>query len=269
MNYLVRITVIFLFTFSSVYTIAQAYEPPGPKMTQNVLKKFINTHLVYPTTAFNNKTQGVVKIEFTVNKEGIIESRKVIGSVSQGVDSAALSLFDLILWEPAYSYGKAIEGEGEFKIRYSVSKYESIVKKRGYDQLPSPADSVDTSGKIYVIKSLDVVPKAQLDSNYISVQDFILKNIVFPESAAKVEISGVVKLKLVIETSGLPSNIMVIEPVGGGCTEEAIRIVQLIKWMPGFKDGQAVRTCFNISIRFDPADQLKNKHIPSQTNTSM
>jgi TonB family protein len=238
-------------------------------MTNNVLKKFINTHLVYPPEALQNNEQGVVKIEYYIDKEGHITSKKVVSSVSPQIDSSALHLFDLILWKPAYYYGKPREGQGEFKIKYNVGRYESLVKKRGYDQLPEPFENIDGSGKIFTLKNLDFAPEANLDSIYSSVQDFIVKNLEYPEAAAKLSIAGDVKLRLVIETSGLPSNIMIMEAVGGGCTEEAIRIVQQLKWIPGVKDDLAVRTCYDISIRFDPADQLKNKHIPSQTNTSM
>jgi hypothetical protein len=117
------------------------------------------------------------------------------------------------------------------------------------------------------MKSLEAPPRAILDSNYTSVHEYIRANLLFPEAAQKLNIEGEVKLRFVVEITGLPSNISILQPVGGGCTEEAIRILKLIRWMPGIVDGKGVRTCYYLNIRFDAAEELKNKYIPNQ-NTS-
>ncbi len=122
MNFILRISITFLLTHLCFLSFAQGYESPEPKMTKNVLKKFLNTQFVYPENALKNKEQGVVLIGFTIDEDGKIENRKIISSVSKEVDAAALDLFDLILWKPAYNYGKPIRGEGEFKIKYNAGK---------------------------------------------------------------------------------------------------------------------------------------------------
>ena len=269
MNITSRISATFLFTAIAIVSFAQAYQAPEPKMNSKVMKQFLNSQIVYPEDARENKEQGVVTINYRIDESGQITARETGSSVSARIDSAALALFDLILWKPAYNYGKAVMGTGAFKIKYNVGKYESLVRKRGYDQLPRPVEEIDRSGTIYLLKHLHLAPDARLDANYISIADYISKTLVYPETACKLSISGNVKLRFIIETSGLPSNLMVIETVGGGCTEEAIRIVQQLKWSPGVKDNMAVRTCFNLSIKFDPADQLRSKHIPNQSNTGM
>lgn len=269
MKFLISISVAICFLFSFQLSFGQAYLPPQPRMSKIVLKDFINMHIEYPSQALINKEEGVVRIRFNIDKEGNISNQKISASVSGLLDSAAIRLFSMILWEPAKYYGKATDGEGEFKLKYSIGKYNSIAKKRGYDHIPVPFEPIDRSGKIFTVKELEKAPAAILDSTYPSVQEFIGKNLDFPEAAAKLSIAGDVKLRFVIEPNGLPSNIMVIQAVGGGCTEEAIRIVQQIRWMPGIKNATAVRTCYNISIKFDPADELRNKHIPNQSNTGI
>jgi protein TonB len=132
-----------------------------------------------------------------------------------------------------------------------------------------PFEPVSSSLTIYTVKELDKAPEALLDSTYKSAQEFITQNLVLPEAALKLNLIGYVKLRFVIEPNGLPSNLMVIEPLGGGCTEEAIRIVQLLKWFPGIKNQEAVRTCYNLSFKFDPADEIKSKVIPNQSNTGI
>lgn len=250
-------------------TKAQSFEPPKPKMNKNVLKGFIQMHIEYPAESIENGEEGNIIILFSVDKEGTVLTRSIKQSVSKAVDSAALRLFSFILWKPATEYGLPLKSENEFKIRYATGKYKALVKKRGYNKIEYPVKPYDLSGEIYTFKQLDKAPQALLDNSHKNVQDFIIRQLNYPETATRFSITGRVKLSFVIEVSGLPSNILVIKPVGGGCTEEAIRIVRLIKWIPGILDGKAVRTCYNLSIKFNPADELKNKNIPSQSNTGI
>jgi TonB family protein len=258
-----------IFIISLLSLKGQEYQAPQTRMPNNLIKDFIHTHIEYPESALNNKEEGTVLISFTVNKEGRVTDKEFVKSVSESIDSAALKLFNMILWEPAKYIGKPVDGTNEFKIKYSIKRYSSIVKKRGYDKIPLPFEPVSSSLTIYTVKELDKAPEALLDSTYKSAQEFITQNLVLPEAALKLNLIGYVKLRFVIEPNGLPSNLMVIEPLGGGCTEEAIRIVQLLKWFPGIKYQEAVRTCYNLSFKFDPADEIKSKVIPNQSNTGI
>jgi len=265
------------FVFVSVFFLhallldatAQSYQPPEPKMSKNVLKNFLMLHMNYPTESLKNKEEGNVKIDFNLDKNGSVTNAVIKAGVSEKIDSAALSLFSLILWEPALEYGLPVNSKSEFKIKYNVSKYNSFCRKRGYGQIINPFEPVDLSGEIHTILQLDKAPEPILSDNYKSITEFIAESMVYPEAASKLSLSGIVKLRFVIETNGLPSNIMILDPVGGGCTEEAIRIVEELKWIPGIKSGEAVRTCYEISIKFDPANELKNKHIPNQSNSGI
>lgn len=247
----------------------QGFQAPQTRMPNSLIKDFLQMHMEYPTKARTNNEQGVVIINFKIDKDGTISEKKLTKQVSELVDSAAIDLFDLILWEPATYLGKTIDGENEFKIKYNIKRYEGLVKKRGYDEIPFPYTPASNSLKIYTVKELDIAPEPIFDSTYKTPQEFIVQNLVLPDAALKLNLTGKVKLRFIIEANGLPSNIMIIEPLGGGCTEEAIRLVQMIKWMPGIKQNEAVRTCYNLSFKFDPADEIKNKHIPNQSNSGI
>lgn len=264
-----RIYILLIALFYLGLSHGQTTDNPKPRMTKMLMREFLNMHMYYPEKAFMDGEKGTVKITFEADNEGHVLQRRVVQSVSPGIDSAALALFDLILWEPATYYGKPKSGTGEFKIKYSTSKYESLVKKRGYDRPPSPYNPVDKSGKVFSTKDLDDQPMPLLDSTYSSLSEFISVSMEFPEAAAKLNIEGEVKLRFVIEVNGLPSNVSVLQPVGGGCTEEAVRILNLVRWMPGIQEGLGVRTCFYLSFKFDAAGELKNKYIPNQSSSGI
>ena len=75
--------------------------------------------------------------------------------------------------------------------------------------------------------------------------------------------SGTVTLKFVIEPSGRISNIVVDKALGGGCTEEAIRVIRLIRWNPAVINEMAVRSWICLDITFDIAKKSVGGSIPT------
>ncbi|MEE4260969.1 MAG: energy transducer TonB [Bacteroidales bacterium] len=247
--------------------IGQSFTNASPIMTKKLLKDFIHAHLVYPEIAIENKTEGTIEIKFRIDEKGQITKRWIAKHVSPEIDTAALHLFDLILWNPATLYGKAIESQGEFEIPYQLKKYQKYVKSRGFEQIIHEEYPVDSSNTIYWRTQLDALPRPFIPEKYDGLEDFIFNEMNYPEEAQKLGIKGSVKLSFIIEVNGIPSNIYVEETVGGGCCEESIRILQLIKWIPGIKEDTYVRTRYELAIHFNPTDDHRIHHIPNQSNS--
>ena len=90
--------------------------------------------------------------------------------------------------------------------------------------------------------------------------EFLSGNITYPETAKDKNISGRVFIQFVIEKDGSVSNVKVMKGIGGGCDEEAVRVVKSMpKWKPGMQDGKPVRVNYTLPILFklDEADQSK------------
>ncbi|MCB2207856.1 MAG: energy transducer TonB [Bacteroidetes bacterium] len=249
--------------------ISQSYKAPSPVMTKKLLKDFIQAHLVYPEKAKSNLTEGEVLIKYSLDEKGHVTKRWVAKHVAPEIDSAALHLFDLILWNPATLYGKAVESQGEFEINYRLKKYQKYLKSRGYEQISHDAYPVDTSNIIYGRTQLDVLPEPLIEERYDGLEGFISNEMNYPEEAQRLGIKGSVKLSFIIEVNGIPSNIYVEETVGGGCCEESLRILQLIKWTPGIKDETYVRTSYELTIHFNTAGDHRSIYIPNQSNSGL
>ncbi|HOP48985.1 MAG TPA: energy transducer TonB, partial [Ignavibacteriales bacterium] len=54
---------------------------------------------------------------------------------------------------------------------------------------------------------------------------FIANNIEYPEAAKRLNISGKVKVEFIVDKDGTVKNPVVVNGIGGGCDEEALRIV--------------------------------------------
>lgn len=77
------------------------------------------------------------------------------------------------------------------------------------------------------------------------------ENLKYPEEAKELGIQGRVFVSFVVEPDGSTSNAVVKRGIGGGCDEEAIRIVKAMpKWGAGKQRGQPVRVQFNLPIKF-------------------
>jgi len=80
---------------------------------------------------------------------------------------------------------------------------------------------------------------------------YLSDNIIYPQEALKANIQGTVYVSFIIEKNGEVSNIKVIHGIGGGCDEEAVRVVKgMPNWIPGTQRGKPVRVQFNLPIRF-------------------
>lgn len=81
--------------------------------------------------------------------------------------------------------------------------------------------------------------------------NFLRENIKYPQMARESGIQGTVYVTFVVEASGSITNIKILRGIGGGCDEEALRVVrQMPKWQAGKQRGKAVRVQFNMPIRF-------------------
>ena len=80
---------------------------------------------------------------------------------------------------------------------------------------------------------------------------FLKDNLRYPADAREQYISGTVYLTFVVERDGSITDIRILRGIGGGCEEEAVRVVRMMpKWTPGKQNGNPVRVQFNLPIRF-------------------
>ena len=80
---------------------------------------------------------------------------------------------------------------------------------------------------------------------------YLRENIKYPQLARDNNITGKVYVTFVVEKDGSIANPRVLKDIGGGCGQEAIRVVKSMpKWTPGKQRGKAVRVQFNLPVSF-------------------
>lgn len=80
---------------------------------------------------------------------------------------------------------------------------------------------------------------------------YLGKNMKYPPIARDNNIQGRVYVSFVVEKDGSITDVRVLRGIGGGCDEEAKRVVKSMpKWSAGRQRGKAVRVRFNLPILF-------------------
>nr|WP_246205964.1 energy transducer TonB [Fulvivirga aurantia] len=80
---------------------------------------------------------------------------------------------------------------------------------------------------------------------------YVGEEINYPAGARRLGIEGKVFVQFVVNTDGSLTDVVVIKGIGGGCDEEAIRVIKNAPhWAPGKQRGQPVRVRMMIPIFF-------------------
>lgn len=81
--------------------------------------------------------------------------------------------------------------------------------------------------------------------------EFIYSNLKNPKKAKRRGYQGTVYVKFNIEVNGTLTNYEIVEDIGGGCGEEALRVVKLMpNWEPRFLNGRRHPEQFTLPIEF-------------------
>lgn len=93
-----------------------------------------------------------------------------------------------------------------------------------------------------------VIPAAQYyQGGQTAMYEFINTHVLYPPTAKRNRIQGECIVGGVLEADGTLSNVTVVKNIGGGCGEEAARVVKLLKFnAPGFKSQTSIPVYFKL-----------------------
>ncbi len=80
---------------------------------------------------------------------------------------------------------------------------------------------------------------------------YLAENLQYPSKALRMQISGRVYVQFVVNADGSLQDFLVVKGIGGGCDEEAVRVLENApKWIPGKQRGKNVRVRMVIPVYF-------------------
>ncbi len=118
----------------------------------------------------------------------------------------------------------------------------------GKDPLPDKKENNNT-GTSKTFLWVEEMPQFPGGEN--AMLKYLSNNIKYPVDAREANITGVVYLSFIVDKEGEIKNIEILRGIGGGCEEEAIRVVKKMnKWKPGKQNGQAVNVQYKLPVSF-------------------
>ncbi len=101
--------------------------------------------------------------------------------------------------------------------------------------------------QIFLVVEEPASPKGGFQAFY----KYVAENMKYPAQARRMGIEGRVYLEFVVNRDGSIQDVKVTKGIGGGCDEEAVRVVSKCPpWNPGKQRGKPVRSRFQVPITF-------------------
>lgn len=203
----------------------------------------IKRNLKYPKKAKKNKIEGVVEIQFVVNKEGEMTTIKLSRSLELSCNLEAIKRVKLntVKWKSTTNNeeisGQIITLSFKFNLKEGISV--GVLNREPF----------------YIVAEIATKPIG----GYSVFYEKIHRNFRYPKEARQKGYEGKVYVLLTISKKGEISDIKILQGLEKSCNQEAIRLVKLTKWKAAKQRGVFVEQKVVIPISFIFTPLLYNR----------
>jgi len=249
------------------------YDSP-PQFTggSNALTEFLRNNQKVPEKMVEAKTAGKVTVRFKVNTDGSLEKIRVAQTLKKGgkwskdklgygCDEEAIRLVkSMPKWKPAVYKGKPIKMNQSIEFFFGSPEMQRNWSEYYNDEDNWTEFKVSSDSKEEE-KSFDV----QYPGSYPKMIEFLGKNLKYPEEARTSGIEGTVVVAFKVGSNGKVSDVKIVQSIGYGCDEEAIRVVSK---MPNWEIKNKVSDDFKCEMKLPIKFKLHDKVNSSEANES-
>jgi TonB family protein len=165
------------------------------------------------------------------------------------------SMFSIYKEEPTHVEGVVVTALGITRDKKSLGYSNKEMKNadvatswemKGIKSRTMEDIEIEEAEIFMVVEQMPEFPGGQA-----KLQAFLAENITFPETAKESGIQGTVYVTFIVRKDGRISGAKILRGIGGGCDEEALRVVKKMpRWKPGTQSGKNIDVQFNIPIVF-------------------
>jgi len=128
----------------------------------------------------------------------------------------------------------------------------NVTFDKGTDDVAAPVATVnnqiteETDEPLVIVEQMPQFPGGENE-----MVKFIHNNLRYPPLASENGIAGTVVVNFVIDREGKIGRIKVVRGIGGGCDEEAVRVLEKMPaWSPGKQGGRTVLVSYTVPFKF-------------------
>ena len=161
---------------------------------------------------------------------------------------------------PVIKPDEEVAEEEEPKMQQEVVESKAAIGTINYDKgtddptadmpdvMPSEDQQIveETMEPLLVVEQMPDFPGGEGE-----LYKYLQEHIKFPPLARESGITGTVYIRFIVDKNGKISNVSLLRGIGGGCDEEAIRVIKgMPDWKPGRQNGLAVPVYFTSPVKF-------------------
>ena len=228
----------------TVYQIVE--KMPQYRGGEEAMMKYVADNIKYPQEAKDKNISGRVFVSFVIEKDGSVNEVKVLRGIGGGCDEEAVRVIKAMpKWKPGMQKGKPVRVNYQIPINFKLAD-DAQTKSAKKTEANKPDMKPDKNGVYQIVEEMP-----QYTGGEAAMMEYVAKNIVYPQEARDKEISGRVFVSFIVEKDGSVNEVNVKKGIGGGCDEEAVRVIKgMPKWKPGKMKGEAVRVRYQMPINF-------------------
>lgn len=127
------------------------------------------------------------------------------------------------------------------------TQVSTVTQEGSKDVIDVPEVGDPDEGKIFtVVEEMPGFPGGEEE-----LFKYLRKNIKYPPVARENGMQGRVFVTFVVDKDGKVKDARILKGVGGGCDEEALRVIRAMPdWKPGKQNGRAVSVQYNLPVNF-------------------
>lgn len=210
---------------------------------------------IIPASKFKNvEVTSLSNIKLEKNKQKQIETPKIEQEPPPKIKST------IKFTPPVIKDDSEVKDDEVMKTQEEVNDSKLSVSTADVKGNSRDADAIDLSDlreqkKVVeeeVVKPYIVVEQMpEFPGGEQNMRKFLSNNIRYPMMARESGIHGTVYVTFVVSVTGQISDVKLLRGIGGGCDEEAVRVVKSMPpWIPGRQTGKPVPVQFNLPIVF-------------------
>lgn len=249
------------------------------KCSDKKLLTFIYSQIKYPAAARKAGIQGRVIVKYTVLKDGTVANARIEKEIGGGCGEAALKVIKALpKMIPGIKDGKAVGVEMLIPVQFKLDGGAKQTQKQAVEKVKTekaansseeitvigftPKSKKSTDGVVFNV--VEEMPRfknedcekmvGQLDRKKCAESEmlqFIYTNIKYPSAARDAGIQGRAIIKFTVQKDGSVADAKILRNPGGGCGEEAQRVVNSMpNFVPGKQKGKAVNVHYTLPVSF-------------------
>ena len=231
--------------YSSVETMPEY--PGGMKY----FKRYIDRNLKYPEEAKRNKIEGVVVMQFVVEKNGDITSPKVVRRLEASLDSVAMNLIKgMPRWTPASDHGVKVRCKYSVPIAFKIPVPKPVVIEN------NPIKEIAGDSLVTLNDSTILRPDTLIQDSILS--DSIIKNKLLNDSTIiandSISNDSIISTKLTDKEDTATGNTTKVKKRNA--------FVRFFRWLFGIKDKEEKKN-------EETKENKEIKELPEQNSTEI